>query len=218
MLQSFSAIRRSESRAQGIVVHHRRADDRADETKLLEADAERGRSADGEPIRQFHADARREAQHEIFAAEIVEDGARRAAAIFRAQSAEARQAEAERRRDAETVEVLRNAHFGNDEALGARRDAEWRSAVEGAVVGDGRIAFGPTAAERELSSFELRQRRRVAADRRGHILRLREANARHAARRRRHRVLQIGAVSLAVCRGNICSDDECACNGERTSV
>ena len=116
------------------------------------------------------------------------------------------------------VEILRDAHFRSDETLGPRGDAERGSAVERAVVGDRRIAFDPTAAERELRAVELGQARRVAANRGRHVLRRRDADARHAARRRRHDVLQVGAVSLAVSDGDIRPDHHCACNSEELQL
>ena len=80
--------------------------------------------------------------------------------------------------------------------------------IETAVVGHGRIAFHPAAAQRELRSLELGQRGRVAENGRGHVLRPGDAHARHAARGRPHDVLQIAAVALAAGQAGMVLDNE----------
>ena len=97
---------------------------------------------------------------------------------------------------------MNHANFWSGKALRPRRDAEGHAIVDAGILGgDGRIALDPGAAERELGPLELGLRGGIAKNRRGNVLRLGKADARHAAGGRRQHVLGIGSVPLAA--GNV---------------
>ena len=198
----------SERAAQGVIVDHGGTGNRSDESQLSEAATQGDRGAGRQAVGQLEAGPQVHTQHHVVAADIVEEAAVGGqAAILGSSAAHAGQAETQSSGQADGAEILDNGDLGIGKPLGTRRDADG-SAVEVAIVGDGRVTLDPSAAERELGSRELGESGGVAEDSSGHVLRQGKADSGHAAGGGREHVLRVGSISLSAGHGVAHAEDE----------
>ena len=183
-------------------MHHGAADERPDESQLLESGSQGHGRADRELVGQLDADGAIDAEDHVLVADVIEEAVRRGqAAVLVAQAAEAGQPHADNRRQAAAAEVLDHADVGIGKSLRPRGDAEGDVVQRRVAAGDRGIPLDPRASHGELRAVKLRQRGGVAEDRRRHILRHGEAHPRHPSGRRRQHVLGVRAIPLAKRRG-----------------